>query len=223
VHAHQPCGGIEALRAELARVEALGGEGLMLREPGSRYVARRSSTLLKIKSFRDAEARVVEHLPGEGKHTGRLGALLVERPGGTRFSVGTGFSDAERAAPPPIGSVITYRYQELSTGGVPRFPSYVGTRDDVRLSPPAPPPAAPVASAPAPAKASGPSRRYELVEGTSSKFWEVAVAGSDLTVTYGRIGTAGQSKTKTFADAGAALAEAEKLIAEKTGKGYRAV
>jgi len=46
-------------------------------------------------------------------------------PDGTRFSVGTGFSDAERKDPPPIGSVITFRYQELTPDGVPRFPSYV--------------------------------------------------------------------------------------------------
>jgi DNA ligase-1 len=43
--------------------------------------------------------------------------------------VGTGFSDAEREQPPPIGSFVTFRFQELSDGGVPRFPSYlVGQR-----------------------------------------------------------------------------------------------
>ena len=130
-HEHDRCAGLEHLRAELARVEALGGEGLMMRQPGSRYEAGRSTTLLKIKSFRDAEAQVRGHQPGAGRHKGRLGALLVELPDGTRFSVGTGFSDAERSAPPAIGSVITFRYQELSDGGVPRFPSYVGVRDEV--------------------------------------------------------------------------------------------
>ena len=70
------------------------------------------------------------HLKGAGRHKGRLGALLVELADGTQFSVGTGFSDAEREAPPPVGSVITFRYQELSDGGVPRFPSYVGVRPD---------------------------------------------------------------------------------------------
>ena len=68
---------------------------------------------------------MVKHLPGEGKHKGRLGALVVEMPGGKRFSVGTGFSDAERASPPPLGSLITYRYQELTDRGVPRFPSFL--------------------------------------------------------------------------------------------------
>jgi DNA ligase-1 len=123
---HELCRDLDHLRRELARVEALGGEGLMLRQPRSKYEVGRSATLLKVKSFHDAEARVIGHLEGRGKHKGRLGALEVELPDGTRFSVGTGFSDAERQAPPPVGSVITFRYQELSEGGVPRFPSYVG-------------------------------------------------------------------------------------------------
>ena len=132
-HLHEPCRGLEHLREELARVESLGGEGLMMRKPGSRYEAGRSHTLLKVKTFHDAEAVVVAHLPGAGKHKGRLGALECDLPDGTRFSVGTGLTDAERESPPAIGSIITFRYQELSDDGVPRFPSYVGVRDDVRF------------------------------------------------------------------------------------------
>jgi DNA ligase-1 len=127
-HDHEVCRNVEHLRKELARVEALGGEGLMLREPGSRYQHGRSSSLLKVKTFHDGDAKVIGHEPGKGKHKGRLGALLVELVNGTQFSVGTGFSDAERGKPPPIGSIITFRYQELSDGGVPRFPSFVKVR-----------------------------------------------------------------------------------------------
>jgi DNA ligase-1 len=127
---HEPCQGVLHLRTELARVEGLGGEGLMLRQPGSRYEAGRSYTLLKVKSFHDDEARVLGHQPGAGRHRGRLGALEVELRNGTRFSVGTGLSDAERENPPALGSIITFRYQELSNDGVPRFPSYVGVRID---------------------------------------------------------------------------------------------
>ena len=127
---HQPCENAEHLRQELARVEALGGEGLMLRQPGSRYAAGRSPTLLKVKSFHDAEATVLEHLPGAGRHRGRMGALLVVLPNGTQFSVGTGFTDPQRGQPPAVGSVITFRYQELTDGGVPRFPSFVRVRTD---------------------------------------------------------------------------------------------
>jgi len=124
-HGHSQCKGLEHLKEELARVEGLGGEGLMLRQPGSSYQVGRSATLLKIKTFHDAEATVIGHLPGKGRHKGRLGALEVTLADGTRFSVGTGFSDRERENPPPPGSVITFRYQELSDAGVPRFPSFV--------------------------------------------------------------------------------------------------
>ncbi|MFO1253971.1 MAG: WGR domain-containing protein, partial [Inhella sp.] len=66
-------------------------------------------------------------------------------------------------------------------------------------------------------------RRFELIEGSSSKFWEVDLSGTELTVRFGRIGTAGQSKTKAFDDAAAALKELNKLVKEKTGKGYAEV
>ncbi|MCE7874183.1 DNA ligase [bacterium CPR1] len=131
LHPQEPCRGLEHLKSELRRVEGLGGEGLMLRQPGSRYEVGRSHTLLKVKSFFDGEALVVGHQPGAGRHAGRLGALLVELVDGKRFSVGTGLSDAERHSPPPLGSLITFRYQELSNAGIPRFPSYVGVRTDL--------------------------------------------------------------------------------------------
>ena len=130
VHDHDECRDVDHLKEELARVEALGGEGLMLRKPKSKYEVGRSYTLLKVKTFFDAEARVLEHVAGAGRHKGRLGALVVELPDGTRFNVGTGFSDAEREDPPPVGTIITFRYQELSDGGVPRFPSFVRLRPD---------------------------------------------------------------------------------------------
>jgi predicted DNA-binding WGR domain protein len=63
-------------------------------------------------------------------------------------------------------------------------------------------------------------RHFEFVEGTSSKFWEIERAGRDITTRWGRIGTAGQSKTKTFADDAAAMKEYEKLLVEKTRAGY---
>jgi DNA ligase-1 len=161
IHSHAPCSGTPHLKEELARVEALGGEGLMMRRPGSKYEVGRSSSLLKVKSFHDTEARVLAHVAGLGKNKGRLGSLLVELPDGTRFNVGTGFTDAERAAPPAIGSIITFRYQELSNAGVPRFPSYVGERIDGAFTPTAPKPkgAAPASapSATAPAASPGPA------------------------------------------------------------------
>jgi predicted DNA-binding WGR domain protein len=62
--------------------------------------------------------------------------------------------------------------------------------------------------------------RYELVEGSSSKFWEVSVDDVRLTVRFGRIGTDGQTKDKDFGSVAAATKEKDKLVKEKTGKGY---
>jgi cell wall assembly regulator SMI1/predicted DNA-binding WGR domain protein len=66
-------------------------------------------------------------------------------------------------------------------------------------------------------------RRFECKEGSSNKFWEVTVSGNTLTVRFGRIGTAGQEKSKTFANLALAQKEQDKLIAEKQGKGYKEV
>lgn len=147
---HLRCQGYHHLKTELARVEGLGGEGLMLRQPGSKYVDGRSATLLKVKTFHDAEGRVVAHEPGKGKHKDRLGALVCEMPDGTRFNVGTGFQDKERESPPPIGAIVTYRYQELTKDGVPRFPSYVGVAldKDAPTAPTTPTPAVTTSATP---------------------------------------------------------------------------
>ncbi len=66
-------------------------------------------------------------------------------------------------------------------------------------------------------------RRFELIEGKSSKFWEIEREGCEYTVRYGRIGTSGQSLSKTAASEERAQAEVDKLIREKTGKGYAEV
>ncbi len=130
LHPHIRCTGVAQMKEELARIEALGGEGLMLRQPQSLYVVGRSATLLKVKSFRDDEAVVIDHQAGAGRHKGRIGALVVRLASGVEFSIGTGFSDKERENPPPIGATVVFRYQELSDGGVPRFPSFASVREE---------------------------------------------------------------------------------------------
>ena len=119
------------LQALLREVVRGGGEGLMLHRGASLYRAGRGDDLLKLKTHDDAEARVIAHVPGKGKHAGRLGALMVETPEGRRFALGTGFTDAQRADPPPVGSWVTYRFRGLHEGsGLPRFASFLRVRSD---------------------------------------------------------------------------------------------
>ena len=119
------------LLEELNRVAAAGDEGLMLRRGLSRYRAGRTNDLLKLKLHQDAEALVLAHLPGKGKYAGMLGALLVEMPDGARFRLGTGFSDAERRNPPPVGAIVTYKHHGVTGNGIPRFASFLRVRGEI--------------------------------------------------------------------------------------------
>ncbi|MBU1443654.1 MAG: DNA ligase [Gammaproteobacteria bacterium] len=120
------------LMKKLDKTVRAGGEGLMLHRGASPYHGERNADLLKVKPYDDAEARVVAHLPGRGKHAGHMGALEVETPEGLRLRLGTGFSDAQRIDPPPIGTWVTYRYSGLHPSGVPRFARFMRVRGDER-------------------------------------------------------------------------------------------
>lgn len=124
------CTGAAQLLAERDRVVRLSGEGLMLRQPESAYEPGRSPTLLKVKPYDDAEATVIAHEPGKGKFAGKVGSLRVRTDDGREFSIGSGLTDAERESPPPVGTVITYRFHGLTAKGMPRFPSYFRVRRD---------------------------------------------------------------------------------------------
>ncbi|MDK9701617.1 MAG: DNA ligase [Sulfuritalea sp.] len=119
----------DALQKKLRDIVRRGGEGLMLHRDDAVYETGRSSALLKVILWLDAEARVVAHLPGKGKYAGMAGALRMELPDGRRFSLGSGLTDVLRRNPPPVGTLITYRYRELTKNGMPRFKRYLRARD----------------------------------------------------------------------------------------------
>lgn len=119
-----------ALNMRLKKVVALGGEGLMLHRADALYATGRSDVLLKFKLIYDAEAIVVAHTPGHGKYKGKLGALEVQTPQGIRFKLGTGLSDAERANPPKIGTMVTYTYLDITANGKPKFAKFLRVRNE---------------------------------------------------------------------------------------------
>ena len=120
----------DSLQQQLKTLVGQGAEGLMLHRADALWAPGRSDALRKLKPLPDDEARVVAHVPGKGRLQGKLGALQVEMPGGQRFALGTGLSEADRMAPPPVGSLVTYRYRGLTPSGVPRFASFVRQRAD---------------------------------------------------------------------------------------------
>jgi uncharacterized protein (TIGR02996 family) len=64
-------------------------------------------------------------------------------------------------------------------------------------------------------------RTFEYTDDSSHKFWHIELVGARTVVSFGRVGTKGQTKAKDFPDAAAAQREFDKLIAEKLAKGYR--
>jgi len=127
----------QELLLKLKGIEALRGEGLMLHKGSSFYHDGRDDDLLKLKTYQDAEAQVIGHLPGKGKYSEALGALLVtalnHEAKGKTFKIGTGFSDLERQNPPQIGATITYKYYGLTSKGLPRFASFMRIREGFKV------------------------------------------------------------------------------------------
>jgi DNA ligase-1 len=118
-----------ALQSKLQQVVRAGGEGLVLHRADAPWETGRTDALLKLKPQHDAEATVIGHEAGHGKYQGLLGALLVQTPDGLRFRLGSGLSDAQRRQPPALGSVVTYRYRDVTSSGLPRFATFVRVRE----------------------------------------------------------------------------------------------
>ena len=114
----------EALETLLQERLEQGAEGLMLHRWDSFYYGGRSSDLLKVTPTEDAEAIVTGYEPGNGRLTGMMGALRVRLQNGRELLLGTGFSDAERASPPSLGTRVRFTYRGLTSDGLPRFASF---------------------------------------------------------------------------------------------------
>jgi len=123
----------EELLEQLEEFSEKGAEGLMVRKPGSLYEWKRSKNLIKVKRRFDSEAIVTGYTEGTGKYKCKLGALIVEsvenKPlgieAGIEFKVGSGFCDIQRNKELyPIGTVITFKYSEMTKTGKPRFPIF---------------------------------------------------------------------------------------------------
>jgi DNA ligase 1 len=133
IHPHEICQDMDHLLDTLAKIEQVGGEGVMLRHPTASHRGGRTNDLLKVKSFHDDEAIITGYEPGKGKYQGMVGSLVCMLKNGEVFKVGSGLTDTLRSYSniPKIGTVITFQFFELTKDGVPRFPTYLRVRPDV--------------------------------------------------------------------------------------------
>ncbi|MDD2906448.1 MAG: DNA ligase [Sulfurimonas sp.] len=124
------CKDKEDLAAFHKQIQERGGEGVMVKDGSLPYFDGRSDSILKVKKAEDAEAKVIGYKKGSGKYKGLMGSLQVELENGTQFFIGSGFSDAQRANPPKMGSIVTFSYFGLTKLGKPKFASFLHERRD---------------------------------------------------------------------------------------------
>jgi len=124
------CRGTDHLEVFLKSIESIGGEGIVIKDPRLPFQAGRSAHVLKVKNFSDMEGTVIAYNPGKGQFEGMMGSLTLRLENGIQFKLGTGFTLAQRRAPPPIGSSVTFKYHGFTRNGVPRFASFMRVRQD---------------------------------------------------------------------------------------------
>ena len=101
-----------------------GGEGVILRDSNIAY---------KLKERNDAECKIIDFSRGNGRLSGKVGAIVCESledknsgiKKGKIFRIGSGLSDEMRTNPPKIGSIITYQFSSVSKNGIPKHTRFL--------------------------------------------------------------------------------------------------
>ena len=118
------------LKKYLHYIEKLGGEGVVIKNPKLPYFYGRSSKILKVKSFKDMEGKVIGINKGKGRFENIMGSLTLRLDNGIVFKLGGGFKLKEREHPPQIGKIVTFKYYGLTKNKKPKFASFLRIRED---------------------------------------------------------------------------------------------
>lgn len=120
----------DELNKELALILKAGGAGLILHRDAALYHHPVKDDLLMMRSYRHAQAKVVAVIHRAGPGDTSMTGLLLRGKGGRRLRLMKGFSAAQRRRPPPIGSIVEYKFYGYNHDGKPRFMSFLRVRQD---------------------------------------------------------------------------------------------
>lgn len=112
-------------------LESLHAEGVVVRDPQSKYINKRTSKALKVKRFKDDECKIIGYTKGKGKYKNQVGAIICKLKNGIKFKIGSGLNDTFRKKPLKKGIIITFKYQSLTKNGKPRFTVFQRIRKNV--------------------------------------------------------------------------------------------
>ncbi|MAD41211.1 MAG: DNA ligase [Arcobacter sp.] len=121
------------LEKYLQKVINLKAEGVMIKNPTLEYFVGRSTNILKVKKFLDAEAEVIginyHEKTEDTKNTkAKFKSLVLKLENNIVFNLGNGFSKEERINHPKIGDIVTFKYYNLTRFGKPKFASFIRIR-----------------------------------------------------------------------------------------------
>ena len=124
----------EVIKALHDKYVSNGYEGAMVKDLEAPYKFGRGPEVMKLKAFHDVDLKIERLIEGTGKHSGKLGSVVVNYHG-VEVQVGSGLSDELRdtiwGSPDKfIGRTIEVRYQEVTPDGSLRFPTFVCFRND---------------------------------------------------------------------------------------------
>lgn len=117
-------------------------EGVMIRAPKVEYIPKRTRLILKLKPEEEAECIITSpHKEGQGQFEGLLGSFRCQLIGTDKFfyvggmkrSIRVNYNNKSSEEYHPDGTIITFKYTEMTPEGIPRFPRYKGIRDDFNL------------------------------------------------------------------------------------------
>jgi hypothetical protein len=136
------CKHLRRLRGDLAEDVRIGAAPAPTAAPPKPTVAPAAAAVpaMRLPAPRDTEAVVLDYQTAGGRFAGfrcRLGD-------GQTVAVTAGFADADRDCPPPVGGIVTLRFDQVTAAGAPYAPAFAGTRPDD--APPLPPPPKPGAT-----------------------------------------------------------------------------
>lgn len=124
--------GLEDFQAECV---AEGYEGAMYRNLKGGYEHKRSTNLLKVKTFKDDEFKIVGAEEGNGKLMGAIGAFVLVTASGAGFKAKPSCTLAQsqeywKNRKSFVGRMGTVKYQDLTPDGIPRFPVFKAVREE---------------------------------------------------------------------------------------------
>jgi len=114
----------------LNKIESMGGEGVIVKDPKMPYHTGRSAHILKVKNFQDMEGIIIGLNKGKGKYREMMGSLTLRLANGIVFKLGTGFTDQFRKTPPSLGTSVTFKYNGFTKNGIPKFASFLRVRQE---------------------------------------------------------------------------------------------